>query len=226
MTQGTKLASARAKKYSLDLARYYRNASTQVSLSLVLSLFIVAFFILVALKPTFVTIAELTTEIEDTEQTLAALKTKSISLQQASVTWESIQDQLPYVETSIPHESPQYQQITKSMEVLAREAGVEVTSLNLGDALLYSQIIDIYTGREQKVVEMDMAVRVKGNFAQTLAFLEALLEVDRLVKIDSVTMTKEVEGGQDVQIGMSITGAVSYLADEQLLNKSLSVKAR
>ena len=40
MTQETKLARARAKKYSLDLSRYYRKPSTQVSLSIVLSVFI------------------------------------------------------------------------------------------------------------------------------------------------------------------------------------------
>lgn len=217
------MASARARRYSMDLAKYYRKASTQVSLSVVLSLFIVAFFIMAALRPTFVTIAKLNTEIEDTEQTLNSLKTKSAALVKAAQVWEEIQPQLPYVEASIPQDGPYYERITKAIELLATEAGVELVNVNLDKALLYSQVVNIYTGRKQAVIELPTEVRIRGGFLETLSFLEALLTIDRLYKVESITMSKEVESGQSIQVGMTISGTTSYLADQDLLNKTLKV---
>jgi len=213
MTQATKTATARARRYSLNLSQYYRKPSTQVSLSVVLSIFIITFFILVALRPTFTTIATLNTEIEQSTKTLQQLSTKSKSLEQATRLWEEIQADLPFVEVSIPQNSPSYESLSKSIELVASEAGVEITSVSVGSALLYSGVVNVYEGRDQSVVEMDLSIRVTGGYANTMDFLQKILSVDRLIGVSSVTINRESATASDSQVGMAITGTVQYLGD-------------
>lgn len=224
--QETKLASARARKYSLDLSRYYRNPSTKVSLSIVLSVFIVIFFILVAIKPTFVTIAKLNVEIEESEKTLTQLIAKTDALIQAASVWESLQPSIPYVKASIPRSGPEYAKLTKTIEVLALESGVGITSLTVGESLLYSQATNVFEGREQEVIEVPLTVRVIGEFAQVLDFLEEMLKVDRLVGLESVTINREVEGADSTTVGLAMTGNVQYLANSKILNKILNAEGK
>lgn len=224
MTQTTKMASARARKYSFDLSRYYRTPATQVSLSLVLSIFLVTFFVLVALRPTFVTITKLKTKIETSEKTLTQLTNKAQALEQAASVWEQIQPAITYLDSGIPQNGPMYQALTKSLEVIGNEAGVEITSLLLGPGLLYSETIDAYSGSAQEVVEMEMTTRVVGSFTQSLEFLKKLLQMNRLVGLEAVTIMKESSVTSDSQVGMSITGTVQYLANPTLLNKAVGAK--
>jgi len=226
MTQKTKMASSRARKYSLDLSRYYRKPSTQVSLSIVLSFFIVAFFLLVAIKPTLVTITKLKLEIEESETTLVKLTAKVESLTQAARVWETIQPALPYVKTSIPQEGVEYNKLTKSIEILAQESGVEITSMTLGESLLYSQILEVYAGKNQEVVEMPITIRVVGSFPQTLGFMESVLKLDRLMGVESVTVNREVKGIDASVVGMAINGNVQYLANTKMLNKAINPEGK
>lgn len=220
------MAVARTKRYSLNLAKYYRNTSTQVSLTVVLSLLLMAFFVMVALRPTFVTIGRLNTQIEETEQTLSNLQKKSRSLQQAAQVWERVQEGLPFVEASIPSDSVLYQAIVKTLETIAAESGVEIANSALGEALIHSQVTDVFAGDKRSVVEMEAGIRIKGDFLASLRFLRALLQMDRLVSVESVTVTKELEEAGGVQIGMTVTGKVHYVADKARLNKILGVETK
>ena len=72
------------QRYAQNLNRYYRMSAVRVSLTLVLSLFVMAIFIVFALRPTIVTIVTLKT-IAESEKTLQQLSVKMTNLQKASV---------------------------------------------------------------------------------------------------------------------------------------------
>ena len=179
-----------------------------------------------AIKPTLVTITKLKLEIEESETTLVKLTAKAESLTQAARVWETIQPALPYVKTSIPQEGVEYNKLTKSIEILAQESGVEITSMTLGESLLYSQILEVYAGKNQEVVEMPITIRVVGSFPQTLGFMESVLKLDRLMGVESVTVNREVKGIDASVVGMAINGNVQYLANTKMLNKAINPEGK
>lgn len=217
------MAASRARKYSLDLSKYYRKPATQVSLSIVLSLFIIAFFILIAIRPTLVTITKLQQEIEESERTLGKLETKVQSLERAAQVWETIKGRVEEVDQAIPQNGPHYQEIALTTEVVANEAGVTLHSLTLGESLLMSQVVDVYTGKKQEVIEMQFTTRVSGSFPQILTYMNNLLDLERIVGVDSVTVSKENVVDEGAQVGMSLSGTVQYLASSNDLKKLIEL---
>ncbi|KKU45346.1 MAG: hypothetical protein UX62_C0037G0005 [Microgenomates group bacterium GW2011_GWA2_46_7] len=62
-----------SQHYARDLRRYYRMPATQMSLTVVLSLFIMAVFIVLALRPTIVAIVKLQKTIVEARKTVEQL---------------------------------------------------------------------------------------------------------------------------------------------------------
>ena len=65
------------RQYSFDLKHYYRLPATQVSLTIVMSLVIVAIFAVFALRPTLITIVTLRKTILESRKTLQQLQNKN-----------------------------------------------------------------------------------------------------------------------------------------------------
>jgi len=225
VSQPTKLAESRRKKYALQLATIYRNQTTQVSLSVVLALFLVAFFVMVALRPTLATIAGLKKEITESKEVLTILTKKSNDLAQANRVWEKLKPKLPLVETAIPQGGVDYEGLVAAFEVLSAEAEVEFASLTLGEAVLYSANPKLYQGREQEVVEIPITIRVSGPFLSALKFVEKISQMGRLIRVESMTVTSEATSGKE-EVAISITGTTAYLADLQVLNKIIPPKEK
>jgi Tfp pilus assembly protein PilO len=195
----------------------------RVSLSIVLSVFIVAFFILVALRPTFVTIATLNNEIEQSEATLSKLEAKVLALERAAQVWDTLKAGQPDIEEAIPQADPEYGKFAAAMEVLAQEAGVNFNGYSMGKALIRSEIVEVETGKKQEVIETAVTMRITGGFPQMYEFITKLMELDRMIAIESVSVAKEAAVSSALpQVGMSVSGTVQYLADENQLAKILS----
>jgi len=218
MSSTTQSNSLRYKNYATQLRKYYRMPAVQTSLSVVLSIFIVAFFILVALRPTIVTITELNRTIDESETTLKKLETKAKALQQISNTWEKILPLQQFLENTIPSDGPRYKEFVKSLEIIAYETGVTLSTETLGPALTYSSIIDPYSGMMRDVIEMPVSIRVAGGFLQVKNFFDRLAASDRLVSVESLSFSREVIGsGEGPSISFSISGNIQYLANKKLL---------
>lgn len=223
MNPGAQESYSRYKKYATDLRRYYRMPTVQVSLSLVLSLFITAFFVLLAIRPTLVTIAKLNKTIEESEKTLKQMETKAAALEKIAVTWEEIKPVTKFIDNSIPVSGPGYQSLTKAMEILAIESGVTISSETVGEALTYSKIVDPYSGNKRTVVKMPFTIKVAGDYPSTSKFLAAITSMDRMISIDSIGFAKDAKLGKDSPgVTFTLTGNVSYLADEKQVAKIIS----
>lgn len=211
----------RYKRVAGELRRYYAKPSVQTSLTVVLSIFIVAFFITAAIRPTLRTIAELNATIDESREALVKLENKSRALQQIGVTWERISPMVKFVDNSIPLDGPRYKELSKSVEVLAFESGVTLRSKRIGGALTYSNIVDPYTGKNRTVMNMPYTLSVTGGFLQVNKFLDELSAMDRLVSIDSISMTKDTKVSEEENtVNLNVTGNVHYGANEAII-KSL-----
>lgn len=213
-------------KYSQDLRRYYRMPAVQVSLTLVLSLFVMAIFIVFALRPTIVSIVTLKKTIEESKKTLTQLDTKVSGLQKAASQLETLKPSLPIINTSIPNTSAGLTPLTISVENLASQTGVSLDSESLGSTLLFSRILSPFTpSKAQSVVELPFSVRVSGGYPNVFQFLTGLLSMQRVMMIESITLTREAgPKSESASVALNVSGSAYYLADQAQLQKAIPEK--
>ncbi len=212
--------------YSRDLARYYRLPATQISLTVVLSLFIVAIFLVFALGPTAVAITTLQRTITESRDTLSQLEAKIASLEQVTTRLETLKPLLPTLNLSIPNTSATLGPLTQSLEGLAAQTGVELQSESVGPTLLYSRILSPFTpNKKQTVIALPLTMRVVGNYPNVSSFLSQVLSMERIIAIDLVTITRETnsQSGNTI-VALTMSGSAYYLVDEAQLNKALPDK--
>jgi Tfp pilus assembly protein PilO len=211
------------QRYSQDLRRYYRLPSVQVSLTLVLSLFVATIFIVFALRPTITTIATLNKTITESEKMLKQLDTKVKALQVAASQLEQVKTFLPKVNVSIPNNGAQYSPLTLSVEALALNTGIQLESETLGPTLLFSRILSPFTpNKNQVVIALPVSVRVVGSYPAVNSFLTQLLTMERILSIDSATIAREAATKtENAGVSLNVSGSAYYLADEAQLQKAM-----
>lgn len=211
------------RKYSQDLRRYYRLPAVQVSLTIVLSLFVMSIFIVFALRPTIVSIVTLKKTITQSRSVLKQLDTKVTNLQKASTQLDKIKSYLPILNSDIPNNGAMYAPLSSAVEGIASMTGTQLESESLGPTLLYSRLLTPFVpNKAQVVVELPFAVRVVGSYGGVMDFLTKLLSMERIISVESVTMVREVAAKSETAvIGLNINGKAYYLADKAQLDKSL-----
>lgn len=216
-----------ASKYTQDLQRYYRLPAVQASLTLVLSLFVVAFFVAFALRPTIVSIVTLKKNIVESEKTLKTLETKVINLQKASKELDNIKPFLPTLNKEIPNAGAKYSPLISAVEGLAAQTGVKLDSESLGSTLLFSRLLTPFApNRSQSIVMTPFTVRVVGNYVNAYSFLTKLTALERVIMVETVTISREAnsKNSSSALVALNITGNAFYLADDALLKKAIEVK--
>jgi Tfp pilus assembly protein PilO len=214
-----------AQHYARDLGRYYRQPATQVSLALVLSLFIMAVFIIFALRPTLVAVTTLQKTIAESQTILQTLDAKVSNLQKASAQLEAIKPSLANLNSSIPNDGADYGTFSKTVEQLALQDGVTLDTGSLGPTLLYSRILTVFTpDKNQNVVTLPYTIRIIGSYPSVYTFLTQILMMQRVVSVDSVTITKQAESKTNTEaVAMDIGGNAYYLASDAQLKQALIV---
>ncbi len=212
------------RRYTQDLRRYYRMPAVQVSLTLVLSLFVMAIFIVFALRPTILTIITLRKTIDESQKTLKQLVVKAVSLQKASAQLETLKPALPLLNASIPNTGAMYSPLSLAVESLAFQSGVQLESESLGSTLLFSRILKPFEpSKNQKVVALPFNIRVSGSYPSVLSFLSGLLRMERLIVSESVTITREAGPKNATSIvALNLSGSAYYLADEAMLSQPIN----
>lgn len=209
--------------YQNDLRRYYRLPAVQVSLTIVLSLFVTAIFIVFAISPTINSIVSLRKTISESNKTFAQLEKKVADLQKASIQLETLTAALPVLNASIPNNSAGYSPFYTSIEILASQTGTTLESESLGGTLLFSRLLAPFeASKNQSVVELPFSIRVNGGYPNISTFLSKFLSMERVVMIDSATITREAgPKSANTMVSLSVSGSAYYLADEAQLKESM-----
>lgn len=218
-----------SERYTRDLRKYYRLPAVQVSLTLVLSFFVMAMFIVLALRPTMVSIVSLKKNIEESKSTLTKLDAKVVSLQKVSSQFEKIKPMLQVLNTDIPNKSADYSPLSVSIESLASQTGTLLESESLGPTLLFSRLFSPFTpNKNQIVVTLPFAVRVTGSYSAVSSFLEKILSMERIIMVETITITQEATSKTTTpNVALNINGTAFYLADSLQLEKATTeVKGR
>jgi len=181
-----------------------------------------AIFIMFALRPTAVAIVALRQNITESEATLQKLNTKVTNLQFAANRLETVKEFLPAVNISIPNDGAKYAPLTVDVESLAIQSGVKIENESLGSTLLFSRVLSPFVpSKDQSVIALPYNVRVAGAFTSVNAFLRGLIAMERIVFVDSITITRDAGVRTAIPtVSLSISGSAYYLADKVQLDKA------
>lgn len=212
------------KKKLSNIRKYYEKSSVASTLAVVLSLFLVSFFIIVALRPTLVKIAELRKTIEESEKTLAQLETKVQALNRASQVWNEATPYLGYLQTSIPIE-PEYRSLYKEIEALALREGVVYKSGSLGSVILSSRLAFPY----EPDINMDgllisYSMNVEGEYIELVDFMRTFITLDRIMSVDSISFNETTDTENSDFISLNISGKAHYFAKVDVVNQVMGVE--
>lgn len=217
---------SRYKQQFSNIRRYYEKPVVASSLAVVLTLFLVSFFLIFALRPTLIRITELRNEIAESEEILEKLEKKSEALAQASALWSRLVNKQKYLQASIPI-APEYRIFVKEMEILALQNEVVYVSGGFGDALVSSQVLFPYTlDKNMGPYDISFSTRLKGTYPNLVKFVEALSGVDRIASINNVSFSYEEGAGGEGEgdgISLAIGGAVHYFAQTGQLENVLGL---
>lgn len=196
-----------APKYS----RYYtyiqpvvKNRLVRSSTPYIFSLITIAVFTVFVLRPTIETILELQKKIELGKQTLNSLNTKAQNLETAKSSLEQMDPEVRLkIKNSVPEKPDVISLITSlqgSMKNQATISGLQIQPLVLIDTNAPKKI-------NLELAEIDFSFNVQGSYAQLLTALNNLNKTSRLIKINSVLISKQ----PDYPAVLSITGKSYYL---------------
>jgi len=179
---------------------------------LTLTLFTVSFFGIFAIQPTIATISNLQKQYEDNQKIEQALDSKLQNLTALRDQYTQFQNptQVPTVLERIFMVVPTKLEIpifTRKVERLARDHQVSITAFSVAEAELYPA-----ARNEKSIKTIPFTVSLEGNERQLATFSSQLMEIDRLVSIESILLSKPLltEAATNQQPKLTITGNIHF----------------
>ena len=192
----------RYRHYFLKLQTAYQKPATKTSLTLILTILTISFFALFALKPTFITIAKLSKKISDGKKTNQALEAKIQSLKQAEKAYQKVAPDLDAVERAFPNKT-NFNNFSSKINLLSYQNNLLLTSADFSKFNLVSPKSNSYS-------QLDFNISLAGSYPNIKNFLKDLENLDRLVKISSVNLTKKTDL-KSAPIRAKISGTIFWL---------------
>lgn len=215
MATGWKKDYFRYKDFFLNVLSFYNaKPNLRIYLELILSLSTIIVFALFAVKPTVLTIIELTKEIQTKEETSAKLKQKIRNLQTVSNLLQTQSEDIKYVDQAVP-QTALPETLVKQIETISKENSLQILGFSASDVTLSGK--EIESKKTKKVDslpnnanEFPFTFSASGTFPNIFSFLTKLEDLRRPVKFDSFILNSNVTEGGKV-IVLTITGRVPYL---------------
>ena len=185
--QNTKILTAKKKKeMAAALNHFYANPVAKVSLELFLTIGLVLFLGMFAIRPTLLTMSDLLKEIETKKELETALTKKVAALQTAQNEYVAIESQIPTLDQAIP-EQPEVILTTKIIERAAADNQVIITNINIAEI---PEAVDGTIPFSQKTKEgVKISVAVSGGYISIRDFAETLRNSRKSYVIESVVFT-------------------------------------
>lgn len=181
------------QKY-VQMLPYFKEQKTRAFLNLTLTLIGVSFFGIFAISPTLSTISQLKKQLEDSRLVNQKLDQKITNLDLLQKQYALLEPDLPVVFSAIP-EDPTVPLLLAQLNALAVNSGVSIVSLQ-------SQQVELTKPEETEKAHSSFifALEISGTHDNAMSFLSSLINFERIVTINSFSVTKTEEGLDQLQI--------------------------
>lgn len=217
MALGWRKEYIRYKSYFLNISGFYKKREDlRIFLEIILSLVAISFFGLFALRPTFLTIAQLIKEIKNKEETLVKMDLKIGNLQTAQKVLEEEAGKISILESSIPI-VPQPDIFVRQIEGLASKNSVKIMGISVNGIVIKGNQTPNTDQKSSEVSPlpdgangMGFSLSATGNYQNLISFIGNFQFLKIPVKIDILGINiSKTEGGNI--LSFIITGRVPYL---------------
>lgn len=182
-------------KYYNELLPYFKEEKAQKYFFLILSFGASIFFLLFAISPTLSTIAKLNKQISDSHFVDGKLNDKIKSLSSLSQSYNNIETDLPYTTDAIPT-SADVPTFAALVQGVAKNSSSTVTDISVSKIDFGDQSATISSS-------FNFSVTTDGDFNSLKNFLNNLINMQRVVAINSLQFAKSTTGSLELQISGS-----------------------
>lgn len=185
--------TTRQEQVSKILDNFYHNPVAVVSFELFLSIAVVIFFAVFAIRPTLLTMADLTKEIEDKRKLDTQMAQKVAALGTAQSQYLNFKDRVYVLDEALPRGAKTIETL-KIIERIASEQKLVISNMTLLDVPEDPPVITPFTDLERKLVPIQMSV--VGSYASIRGFVEGLRNAQRSFITERITFSTEDNRGQ------------------------------
>ncbi len=174
-----------AKNKYFQLLPNIKEERLQKFTTLVLTLIALSFFGIFAISPTLSTIAGLRKELDDNQFVDKQLQQKIASLTSLQQKYAGLKNDLPIILTSFPN--------TPDIPLLA----AQVQAVAGGSVIIQSFQtfeVEIPKGKVQKYLSYSFTLTAEGSYNDLSKFLSSLSNMQRVVTLDILSLTKKSTG--------------------------------
>jgi len=197
------------RKELLDVVnQFYNQPVARVSFELIITVVVVMFFALFAIRPTLVTMSDLIKEIDDKKQLNTALGQKISALSTAQGQFLSLQPRLVLLDQAIPNK-PELLTSLKTIEKIASDRHVAITNMNVVDfstvqaADEASASADIVTQPTRQ--NLTVNVTVAGDYPTLHQFNDDLQQSRRKIVVSLMSFaSSETSQGKTLSVNLTL----------------------
>lgn len=167
-----------------ELLPDFQNEKAQKFTSLVLSIVALSFLGLFAINPTLSTIARLNKELADNKRTDQQLQQKISNLSILQQKYGSLQDDIPFVLSSIPGNSDA-PSLLSQLQSVAKSTNLTITSLQSFQV----EAVGSNT-TNKKYSSYSFSFSGNGSYEDISRFISTLLNMQRIISIDNFSISR------------------------------------
>ncbi len=194
----------RYRRYFFSLGKISKTPQARSFAWLSLTLFAIAFFAIMAIRPTLMTIAKLNREIKDKREASQKLQTKINAIVAAQALYAKNLDNLPLLEEALPSRS-EFPRLAFFLEENASASAVELKNLTFEKI----EVSGKSASPSAKANSLNFSLSVIGDYVNLKDFINRMENSRRILEIDSLifNQTKREEGGQ---LSVQMSGQASF----------------
>ncbi len=200
------------KKEQARNKRFLQSPQGKSLVWLSLSIFTVAFFLIVAIRPTVITITKLIKEIEEKEAAGLLLDKKIGSLVAAQKIYAKNSQRLPMLNQALPEKS-EFPWLANFLDGVALSSQVELSSLSFEKINLNLAPVANQSPKPSAYQSINFSTNAKGDYLNLKNFVSLLESSRRLIRIElaSVSETKKKnEETIDTKLQLTVSGIVFF----------------
>lgn len=209
------LSNEQYSLYFQKVGLLYKRPKIRASLEIILSVFTVTILVFAAIRPTLVNIVSLQKKIGDQETVNKKADNKVTQLLNAQNQLNTFRSSLPLFDAAVP-DIFSYTDSSKRLEYVAKKNNLNIESMSFsGITLLNGGKVGgdwdtkIAKPTANNTLLDQVTFSVSGKPQEVITFLREIENMDRLVELNSVTLTKQIGLGQTESI-LKATGQITF----------------
>lgn len=190
----------RRKELEATLLKFYSQPSARVSLELFITIIVIMFFAVFAIRPTLLTMSDLIKEIEDKRALDQALTEKVAALSTGQTEYLNFQPKIGTLEKALPSD-PRLIDSLKLIEKIASDRRLAIVSIGIPEPPQISTASAEVMPERQN---LNFAVTVAGDYVTIREFVNDLQNAKRIMIVESIIFRIDETDGEILKAQITI----------------------